>query len=567
MSNITSLCSLRWVLALGLLTSCTHGSEVALVDAPGAEACSALTAPVLVGEDLRILSATFVPASEKHAANCLIDAEINPRIGVDGQRYAIGIRMRLPTENWNGDLYSNGGGGINGQIADPEEMTLLGYATLATDSGHDAVQNARDEAGGSAAFGLDPGARTDFAYRAYDITARAGKALIEQYYGTPTEHAYHVGCSEGGREGLILAQRYPEHYDGIIAGAPVLHLPLGPMAGVYTTQVFANLANQLGHMTQEGTPDLAQTFSNPDLMLARGAVLNACDALDGLADGMVLNLEACTSELVRPALEATICTSGKTASCLHAAQVEALQLAFAGPVNSAGDALYSDWPWDGGISGFDGDSYNGAWRSWWLGRGGENPALPIKMVYAPALAVLYSTPPQVPISTGDALAYSLSYDFDRDPALIYATDEDFEESAAASMFADHTDLSGFANAGGKLIVYHGASDASVSMNDTRNWFRQAMADTPAGLDNSARMFLIPGLGHCGGGPATDRFDLFPRLVEWVEGGAAPERVEAEASRPGYFGAEARTRPLCAYPTQAYYDGSGDIDDAASFVCR
>ncbi|PCI53352.1 MAG: tannase/feruloyl esterase family alpha/beta hydrolase [Alphaproteobacteria bacterium] len=529
--------------------------------------CADLLSKTISELDMMVISAKLLAVSDDHPEQCLVDGEINRRTGIDGQEYVIRFRLRLPTKIWNGNLYAAGGGGINGRLVDPKALVSEGYATLGTDSGHDNEKNSRAKSGGIAAFGVDPQARIDFGYNAYDVVTRSAKAVIQMFYGKNPEYSYYVGCSEGGREGLVLSQRFPEHYDGIVAGAPVLHLPLGPMSGVYTTQIFADLAQQMNITLPNGDPDIARTFSDPDLMIVRESVLNACDALDGLKDGIVNDMARCQTARVLPELTSMICEDEKADSCLLSIQVKAIQKAMRGPVNSSGRQLYADWPWDGGISGFDGKKYNMGWRSGWLGRSGDGARSAMKLSYAPVLAVLYSTPPQTPIGRADALEYSLSYNFDTDPSLIWAVDEIYNQSPADLFFSDQTNLTPFKAAGGKLIIYHGASDSSVSMNDTRNWFKQAMQDTDGGIDSFSRLYLVPGMGHCRGGPSTDTFDLFAQVTNWVERGIAPESVVATASKPEYFNVSERSRPICPFPKQAIYNGTGNVNIADSFSCK
>ncbi len=538
---------------------------------PPAEACAALTdaavATALPVPRTSVLSATLVPASAAVPQHCQLDGEIDRRTGIDGQTYAIRFRLRMPATAWNGRFYMGGGGGTNGVLIDPLQRVAQGYATLGTDSGHDNATNSRPDAGGPAAFGADPQARLDFAYSAYDRVTQVGKALVARFYGQPAHHAYYVGCSEGGREGLLMTQRFPHHYDGVVAGDPVLHLPLGPLSGVYTTQLFAGLAQRSGLRLASGAPALGRTYSDSDLQLIHDAVLQRCDALDGLADGIVDDQPACTAQRVKPALDALRCTGAKNDRCLTDDQVDTMRKAFLGTFDPSGRQLYPDWQWDPGIGGRNGAAHNQAWRSWWLGSATAPTNTAIKLNYATALAVAYTTPPRLPSPVADSLAYALAYDFATEPAKLYATSGPFTQSAAQLYFTDATDLTRFRARGGKLMVYHGASDSAVSVNDTLQWYRSMSGRMGSGTQDFARMFVVPGMAHCSGGPATDRFDMLPQLVDWVERGVPPASVTAAASNPGYFGVAARTRPLCPFPQQARYTGSGSIDDAANFRCR
>lgn len=532
---------------------------------------SAAVAAALPVARTTITSAVAVAAAAKTPAHCQIDGEINRRTGIDGMPYAIRFRLRLPTASWNGRFFMGGGGGTNGNLVDPVARLAEGYATIGTDGGHDNAVNHVATAGGAASFGVDPQARIDFAYNAYDQVTQVGKALVHRFYRRAPAHSYFVGCSEGGREALLMAQRFPHHYDGLVAGAPVLHLPLGPLSGIYTTQLFAGLATRSGLQHANGTPAIGKTYSDADLLLMRQAVLGACDRLDGLEDGIVDNLAACTKPLVNTRLADLRCSGAKTEACLTADQIATMQKAFEGSFDSKGQRLYPDWQWDGGIGGRNGSTYNPSWRAWWLGAHASPTNNAIKLNFATALAVAYTTPPLLPISTADSLAYSMGYNFDTEPAKLYAVSGPYTQSAAQLYFTDSPDLGDFRGRGGKLMVYHGASDSSISINDTLRWYEAMsthMGRTAGGpAQQFARFFAVPGMAHCSGGPATDRFDMLPQLVDWVEKGQAPDAVLATASNPGYFGVAARTRPLCPHPLQARYSGSGDINDAANFSCR
>lgn len=532
--------------------------------------CTALSAyplPVtLPGAKSGIRSSQLVSAANGLPEHCAVEAEINRRIGSDGQPYAITFILRMPTQTWNGRFFMGGGGGTNGVLTDPVQRLKEGYATIGTDGGHDNKINNLPQAGGTAAFGVDHEARVDFAYRAYDLVTQSGKALVHRFYQRAPQKSYFMGCSEGGREALLMSQRFPEHYDGIISGAPVLHLPLGPMSGIYTTQLFAALAKRSGHQLPNGDPALGMTYSDQDLMLMRHAVLNACDALDGLADGIVDNQTACTAERVAPALEAVQCTTAKTDQCLSADQISTMKKAYLGTFDSRGTPLYSDWQWDAGVGGLNGKTFNPSWRSWWLGSHSSERNNAIKLTFATAEAVIYTTPPLLPISSADVLRYSLSYNFDSEPVKLFTTTAQYPESTASMTFTDSPDLARFRSHGGKLMVYHGASDSSISVKDTLRWYTQMSHRMGTDTGDFARMYVVPGMAHCSGGPATDSFDMLPQLVAWVEKGTAPDAVTAKASNPGYFNTSQRTRPLCPQPKQARYKGHGDINMAENFSC-
>ena len=562
----------RFCTAIAALIAC-GGSESATAIAPGdaAAACAAMTTANLSSAfpvaRTSIKSNVFQAATATVPEHCQVDGHINPRTGIDGQAYAINFRLRLPTA-WNERFYMQGGGGTNGILIDPEAMLSQGYATIGTDSGHDNAVDNNPNAGGTGSFGVDPQARIDFAYNAYDQVAQTGKALVRIYFGRAQRYSYFQGCSEGGREGMLMSQRFPWHFDGIVAGDPVIDLPLGPLAGIYTTQLFAGLATRSGLTLANGQPAIGKAYADKDLMLVRNAVLGACDALDGLADGIIDNLPACTQPLVHARLLAVQCAGAKNDSCLSADQVATMEKAFDGAVNSRGDRLYSDWPWDAGFTATsDGATYAQNWRAWWLGSAASATNNAVKLNYVSAIAVTYSSAPRLPFTAADVLPFSLAYNFDTDVARIYSTSPTYAQASSDLYFTKQTDLSKFRDRGGKLMVYHGGSDSSISVNATLRWYNAMNSAMGGNAHGFARMFVVPGMNHCNGGPATDKFDMLPQLVEWVEQGKAPESVMASATTPAYFNAAARTRPLCPYPRQSRYKGTGDVNDAANFSCQ
>ena len=534
--------------------------------------CNTVTAPTnLPISGIVVRSAVLRAATATLPEHCQVDGVINPRTGIDGQTYGITFRVRLPSA-WNQRFYMGGGGGTDGSLVDPTTVLPQGFVTIGTDSGHNNTIDNDPNAGGSASFGVDPQARIDFGYNSYDQVTQVGKSIVASYYGIPPLFSYFQGCSEGGREALLMSQRFPDHYDGLIAGDPVLHLPKGPMNGAWSTQIFAGLATRSGLFLSNGQPAVNKTFSDPDLLLIRNAVLGACDALDGLVDGIVDNLPACTPSRVYPALAALQCNGAKTASCLAPDQVASFKLAFDGPtgiglVNSANEQLYPNWPWDPGMGGQSGTSYSPNWRSWWLGSFSSATNNATKLSFATALGVAYRQPPLLPFPQSFALTYGLNYSFDIDYPKLLEPAGIYTKGAKELWFTDDPNISAFRNRGGKLMVYHGASDSSVSMFDTQNWYNAMDAFMGGTARTFARFFPVPGMNHCSGGPSTDNFNMLPQIIDWVENSVAPESVVATATTPGYFGVAARSRPLCPYPKQSRYTGNGDINAASSFVCQ
>lgn len=513
------------------------------------------------------------PALPEH---CEVLGRINERTGTFGQRYAIRFRLRLPAA-WNGKFFFEGGGGTNGNLGNAfgnlqgQQRTnalQMGFAVAATDSGHDNQTNNDPQRNGTLVFGFDPQARLDFGYNSYDQVTQAAKALIAIHYGRAPERSYYVGCSEGGREAMMMSQRFPSYFDGILACAPGFNLPKAALFGhSWDAQSFGEVALAAGIFDRNQQPLLNKTFTDEDLDLAAQAVLAACDSLDGLEDGMIENFPACTTALVEPKLAEVTCRGPKRVTCLSQAQVTALKRVYAGARDPQGKPLYSDWAWDRGLGGRLGNGYNGGWRSWKIGAydASANSAIIVGLGSA-AVSALFTTPPTpVPTAGGAPLAYLLSIDPNRDAAKLYATSGEYTQSSWEFMMASSTDLTQFKNRGGKLMIVHGVSDPVFSINDTISWWNQVNEANNGAAASFVRLFAVPGMNHCAGGPATDQYNAFGALVDWVEKGAAPERIVATAGPntpwPG------RTRPLCPYPKQARYTGSGSIEDAANFVCQ
>lgn len=495
-------------------------------------------------------------------AHCEVTAIMRERVGAGDQKYAIRFKVRLP-EAWNQRFFFQGGGGTNGDIGNAVGMIsfgkptalALGYAVVSQDSGHDNSLNSVPAQGGPVAFGFDPQARADYGGASLEPVAEAAKALIKTFYERAPLRSYFVGCSKGGQEGMMLAQRYPNVFDGIVAAAPGFSLPRAAVAEVWDTQAFASL------IPAEASPKpafarLPATFTNAQFERVRKAVLAACDADDGVNDGITGNWSACEWSRVRPKLQEQVCSS--TPDCLSAKQVEVIGQVYAGAKDSQGTALYASWAFDSGIGSED-------WRVWKIGPANAGfPGINVAMG-APALAAIFTTPPtalgpELPA----AFEYALTFDFDRDAPKIYATNDVFTRSAWEDVGARSPKLAAFHARGGKLIVPHGVSDPVFSINDTVAWYREVDELHEAKAAQFVRVFPVPGMAHCAGGLATDQFDAFEALVAWVEKAEAPDRILATAGPntpwPG------RTRPLCPYPQVAKYR-DGNVEDAASFRCE
>jgi feruloyl esterase len=214
-----------------------------------------------------------------------------------------------------------------------------------------------------------------------------------------------------------------------------------------------------------------------------------------------------------------------------------------------------------------GTTYNANWRSWWLGSYNSATNNATKLNFVSAVAVIYGSPPVLPFTTADSLNFSLNYNFDTDVAKMYTASGAYTPASTSMLFTDSADYSSFRNRGGKLVIYQGVADSSVSITDTITWYDKMNAAQGGNAQSFARLFAIPGMNHCSGGPATETFDALAAVVNWVERGVAPDSILATASNPGYFGVTSRSRPLCPHPKQTRYKGTGDINDASNFVCQ
>jgi feruloyl esterase len=519
-----------------------------------------------------------VPALPEH---CEVFGRMNDREGMNGQHYAIKFHMRLPLQ-WNGKFFFEGGGGSNGIVGNAygnlqgqQRVAALGlgYAVVSQDSGHDNAVNNDPERNGQITHGFDPQARLDHGYNSYDQVTQMAKALIKIHYGRAPERSYYVGCSEGGREAMLMSQRFPDYFDGILACAPGFQLPKAALFGeVWDTQTLAALAEKMGVYDKDGTPFLNKTFTDEDLALVSAAVLSACDALDGLTDGSIDNFPACTGELVAKKLAEVTCKGPKRSTCLLPDQVAAIQRIYGGAKNSKGQSLYSDWAWDRGMGGKLGgaappDAYNVGWRVWKMGMydAAVNNSINTSLG---ALSVnsMFTTPPvPVRVADGGPMKALLAVNLDRDAAKLDAETPLYPVSVTSYFMANSTDLSRFKAHNGKLLIVHGVSDPIFSAKDTIRWYEKLNQVNQGNAAGFVRLFLVPGMNHCQGGPSTDQFDAFTALVNWTEKSQAPDRIIATAGAatpwPG------RTRPLCTWPKQARYQGSGSIEDAANFTCQ
>jgi feruloyl esterase len=522
-------------------------------------------------EGATITSAQLNAADATHPDHCEVLGKIDERQGLDGQTYAIKFHLRMPTA-WNGRFYYQGGGGTDGNLGSADGPVLSqGYAVVSTDSGHDNAVNVSALAG-NIEFGLDPQARSDYGYRAPALVALASKAIVNAYYRQPARYSYFEGCSEGGREGLMFSQRYPGMFDGIVAGNPGMDLPKAAVAEAWDSQAFARAARSL---TPFGNPDLASSFTPAELSAVGDAILQQCDAQDGVVDGMVFNPQACKFDPD---------TLGPTGTGqLSDKQVAALKQVFGGAHDSHGRPLYAGWFWDPGIAA-------PGWRIWKIG-----PLFPAPgntslnaTLGGGALPFVFTTPPDsmtggtdlqagtvvtsagpnpgLPGLTDAFVPWVLSFNMDTDAPKIYERSGAFHESAMQFMGTSSTDYRRFQRSGAKLIVYTGQADPVFSSKYHMRWYDRLVDETGSlhKTQGFARLYAVPGMNHCGGGPGPTQFDAFGAMVSWVEKHKAPDSLLGTA--PAGTPWPGRTRPLCAYPAQARYNGQGSIEEASSFSC-
>ncbi len=556
-----TLARLSLIAGAAWLASCSNLQPVSQVAATTTLACTSLADALAALPAVRLTTTREVAAdAQGNPAHCLVQGEANRRTGIDGRPYAIGFEMRLP-EDWNRRFVHQANGGNDGKVVPAlgalgilqRPALQRGYAVISSDAGHQEESPANASAGLAKGniFGEDPQARRDYGYAASDTVYRVAQALMVGRYGQPPQRSYMLGCSNGGRHGLVAASRHGERYDGILAGAPGFNLPRAAVQHAWDVQSW-----------QQVDGDIRKAFSPADMQRVSEHVLARCDALDGLVDGIVGDLAACQP---RVNLGELTCSGSRNASCLSAAQVGALQRSMAGPRNSRGEALYSDWSWDAGMGAPN-------WRFWKL----ESQIPPwdrlplIATMGAGSLSHVFTTPPTATPGTPAALlGYLTTFDFDRDAPKIHATSGAFDESAMAFMTPPDVDdpkLATFRAHGGKLLIYHGHSDAVFSINDTRRWVERLQANGGA---DAVRHYGVPGMAHCNGGPATDQFDALGALVDWVERGQAPGALVATvnpASKdlPADWSRQ-RSRLLCPHPQVARHVG-GDPESAASFRC-
>ena len=447
----------------------------------------------------------------------------------------IQLEVWLPSTGWNGKFQGVGNGGFAGAIGYGFMATNVahGYATASTDTGHHAD-------GTDAQWALGHREKTvDFGYRAIHESAVAAKAIIRAFYGDAPKRAYFSACSNGGRQALMEAQRYPGDYDGIIAGAP---------ANYWTRLMSQAIVNN-----QAMLADPASYIPASKLPTITAAALAACDANDGVKDGVIENPAQCRFD---PA--PLLCKGEDTEGCLTAPQLAVLKKVYAGPRNSKGDQIMPGYSPGG-------EAEPGGWGPWITGQG-------------PTKSLMYAFGTQF---FANMVFENAAWDFKT-----FNLDRDMKiagDKLASDLNATDPDLKRFKARGGKLILYHGWSDAAIPGQSTAKYYESIVKKMgQKETADFARLYMVPGMQHCGGGsgptvfgqgsgvPTTDaQHDIAAALERWVEEGVAPQQIIVTKYKTDVNPASGvlRTRPLCPYPQTANYKGSGSTDNAANFVCK
>jgi tannase/feruloyl esterase len=457
---------------------------------------------------------------------CRVTGVIKPTADSD-----IKFEVWMPGKGWNGKFQGIGNGGFAGSISQGALAAAVarGYATASTDTGHTTTD-------ASWALG-HPEKIVDYGHRAVHEMTEKAKAIVNAFYGSAPRRSYFASCSNGGRQALMEAQRYPKDYDGLIAGAPAN----------YFTHILTGFAWNL----QATTNDPASYISPNKLKAIEAAALAACDARDGVTDSVLDDPTRCRFD---PSV--LLCKGAETDECLTEKQVIALKKIYNGPRTAKGEQI---------IPGFvpGGETGPGGWQAWITGSG-SNKGLQYFFSSQTFANMIYNNP-----------AWDLkTFELDKDNKLA-------DDKLGAILNATDPNLKEFKARGGKLILYHGWSDAALPPVNTINYFQSVVAKMGQRDVNSfMRLYMVPGMQHCSGGPGPSSFgafvsaatsdaqhDMSLALERWVEEGVAPEQIIA-SKRQGVDPktAPARTRPLCPYPQVARYKGSGSTDDAANFVC-
>ena len=507
-------------LAIALVPAAAAIATAATSAGTACASLAALTIPnVTIKSATPMPAGAFTPPGAQSAltlpAFCRVEATARPTSDSD-IRFEVWIP---PTEAWNGKLEAVGNGGYSGAIGYTAMAAALrrGYATASTDTGH---------TGDDMKFGQGhPEKVIDWAWRAVHVMTDAAKLVVRDHTGKLPEHSYFNGCSSGGHQALSEAQRFPEDFDGIIAGDP---------ANNRVRQTFAFLYSWIATHGADGRPLLTTN----KLALVTKAAVEACDGVDGVKDGIIDDPRRCHFDPAKLLCKNGAAAQGEEAACLTQPQVDAVKKMYDGVKNPrTGEQIFTGWP--RGSEAF-GDNPIQSWRT-------------------------YVTDPAEPMRVG-FFRYFLFHDPNWDWRTIdWDRDIAYAEQKLGFISAIDRDLTPFKKHGGKLLMYTGWADPVVPPQDTAAYY-EAVAKTMGGYEKTReffRFFTAPGMGHCNGGPGPNQFDALAALEQWVEKGVAPDKLIASHITNGKVD---RTRPLCLYPQVAKWKGTGSSDDAASFAC-
>jgi hypothetical protein len=513
-------------------------------------------------------SASGVPLPD----HCQIQGIINKRVGTDGYNYGDIFEVRMPTPTgWNGRFLFQGGGGSEGSLpaATGTAGTLTpalahGWAVATQDGGHENSQLPF-----SNEFFFEAQALIDEGYHSIDVTTQTAKFLIRQYYKQKPAYSYYQGCSNGGRQGMVFMQTFPSYFDGIIAGDPVYDLEAITLSMVWGVEKIHEITPTPIQKTASGQPILYPAFPVADQNLFTSAILEACDGLDGAVDGVIDSLAACQATF-NPATyrfkgtgQKLQCTGAKTATCLSPAQIGAIKKINQGPRTDNGDPVLAP-------AGAVGAGHaNNRVLGYPLDGAFMSPSgIPSRKIGTPTTApgdyalgvtqLIYGW-----ITPANPSMDPLTFNFTTDLPLL-------DQTEPQVTVATSTNIAPFVRRGGKAIWFHGLSDPGVPVMGTVNYYNQ-MSDRWGGIDQSAafsRLYLVPNMGACSGGPSTDQFDMLSPLVNWVENGIAPTTIIASGT---HFttAPTTRSRPLCPYPQEVRYVGpaGGDLSAASNYACE
>jgi feruloyl esterase len=469
----------------------------------------------LTGYDFSVESATVVPAAGDVSEFCLVRGQIQPEIRFE---------VTLPA-TWNRRFLMTGNGGYAGESLDAparatgrNQAARRGFVLATSNTGHDAATEPLGT------FAVNRQKLLDYAFRSLKVTADAGKQIAAAYYGARPARSYFEGCSTGGRQALILAQRFPDAFDGIVAGAPVLDFTGTMLMGIRRYQALA-----------------ATPVPYAKLALLASRIYGMCDEQDGVKDGLIDDPRRCGFQ---PARDLPRCAMGAAgADCFTSGELASLEAVY-GDVMVQGRRVARGWPVGAEIAGPNGRS---GWENWIVN---ERPAPTLGYQFAETFFRFLALPEKNP--TLDLL----SLDLEKTAARV-----DWIRNV---LDATDADLSAFRQRGGRLFMYFGWADAALNPQMGVDYYERVLAHMGAGVPEFFRLFMVPGMFHCAGGVGCGTFDKLTPTIAWVEAGTAPEVITASQVVGGKV---VRTRPLCPYPRVAVYRGQGSTDEAANFSCQ